>query len=105
MADNLFKLEKPDENKETFIEILKSENVRIEKIISCGHVSPPDFWYDQDEGEWVAVLTGHATIEYDNGDEFALNPGDFLNIPPHQRHRVSTASNPTVWLAVFYQQP
>ena len=29
---------------------------RIEPIVSTGHASPPDFWYDQEEHEWIAVL-------------------------------------------------
>ena len=27
--------------------------LRIERIVSEGHVSPEGFWYDQDEPEWV----------------------------------------------------
>ncbi len=33
-----------------------------------------------------------------------LRPGDCINIPAHQKHRVewTTPDEPTVWLAVFY---
>jgi cupin 2 domain-containing protein len=27
--------------------LLTAPNVRIERIVSRGHTSPPDFWYDQ----------------------------------------------------------
>jgi cupin 2 domain-containing protein len=35
-----------------------------------------------------------------------LQPGDFVLIPAHRRHRVewTDASEPTVWLALYYQQ-
>jgi cupin 2 domain-containing protein len=33
-----------------------------------------------------------------------MRPGDFVNIPANQKHRVewTTPDEPTVWLAVFY---
>jgi cupin 2 domain-containing protein len=34
------------------VEILvQSKHVRIERIVSTGHCSPPGFWYDQDEND------------------------------------------------------
>ena len=50
---------------EEFLEVLasgKAEAFRIERIVSHGHISPPDFWYDQDELEFVAVLQGSAEL-------------------------------------------
>ena len=35
----------PDEQIAT---LLSSPHVRIERIVSHGHASPPGFWYDQD---------------------------------------------------------
>ena len=32
--------------------------VRIERIVSQGQASPDGFWYDQDEAEFVLVLSG-----------------------------------------------
>lgn len=77
---------------------------RVERIVSTGHASPPGFWYDQPEAEWVAVLQGAARIAFDDGTELSLGPGDHIFIPPHRRHRVAWTSpdEPTVWLAVFY---
>ena len=93
---------------EEFMEILFSENaqnsVRIERIISEGHVSPENFWYDQDEWEWVAVLQGNAELEFENENEkIFLSSGDWIVIPAHERHRVAFTScePPCVWLAVF----
>jgi cupin 2 domain-containing protein len=76
---------------------------RIERIVSTGQASPPGSWYDQDWTEWVVVLTGSAglLIEGDGGPRI-LAPGDYVEIPPHVRHRVewTDADEPTVWLAV-----
>ena len=76
---------------------------RIERIVSTGQASPPGFWYDQDWTEWVVVLSGSAGLMIE--DESApriLAPGDYVEIPPHVRHRVewTDADEPTVWLAV-----
>ena len=42
--------------------LLTTPNVRIERIVSHGHTSPPDFWYDQPQAEWVILLAGSAAI-------------------------------------------
>ncbi|MFO0851217.1 MAG: cupin domain-containing protein [Gemmataceae bacterium] len=77
--------------------------IRIERIVSHGHASPPGFWYDQDEAEWVVVLTGAARLRFEDG-ESEMRPGDFVTIPAHRKHRVewTTPDEPTIWLAVFY---
>lgn len=90
---------------EEFCEIIisgKSGGSRAERIISHGHVSPPGFWYDQDEWEFVAVLQGDAELEFESGT-VRMNPGDWVVIPAHFRHRVSYTSEtpPCVWLAFF----
>ena len=84
--------------------LLVAKNVRIERIVSHGHTSPEDFWYDQDEHEWVIVLKGAARLRLDD-NVMELKRGDFVNIPAHQRHRVewTTPDEPTIWLAVFYR--
>ena len=85
--------------------LLAAESVRIERIVSRGQASPAGFWYDQDEHEWVVQLSGAATIRIEGVEQpLEMKPGDCINLPAHQRHRVEwTASDqPTVWLAVFY---
>lgn len=79
--------------------------VRIERIVSHGHSSPPGFWCDQAQAEWVVVLRGAARLRIEGRpDEIQLGPGDHLELLPHQRHRVewTTPDEPTVWLAVHY---
>jgi len=78
---------------------------RVERIVSHGQASPPGFWYDQDEAEFVAVIAGHARLRIDGEAEpRALAAGDWIVLPPHCRHRVEWTDPlvPTVWLAVFY---
>lgn len=90
---------------ELFTELLRAENVRIERIVSFGQNSPDGFWYDQKENEWVLLLEGSATLKFEQGDSVDLRPGDHLNIPSKQRHRVEKTdpNGRTVWLAVFYR--
>jgi cupin 2 domain-containing protein len=87
-------------------DLLRRPGVRIERIVSFGQASPPGFWYDQDEGEWVMLLAGAARLRFaDEDDARMLVPGDCLDIAPHRRHRVdwTDPTAPTIWLAVFYR--
>ncbi len=82
-----------------------ADGVRIERIVSRGHSSPPGFWYDQPEREWVLLVKGEASLRFERGNRLVhLKEGDYVRIDAHERHRVeSTASGcDTVWLAVFY---
>jgi cupin 2 domain-containing protein len=93
----------PDEE---VIELLSAENVRIERVVSMGQANPPGRWHDQDWAEWVVVLTGSARLLFEGEREPRLmKPGDFVNIPPHVRHRVewTDLTVPTAWLAVHYR--
>jgi cupin 2 domain-containing protein len=88
-------------------QIVKGNYVRIERIVSHGQASPPGFWYDQDEHEWVTVLTGQAVLRLDGQSEsVVLSPGDTLHLPAHCRHRVERTDplTPTIWLAVFWKE-
>ena len=85
--------------------LLTTPGLRIERIVSQGQASPPGFWYDQAEAEWVLVLAGSARLRFDDETEVrVLGPGDWLDIAPHRRHRVDWTDPmvPTVWLAVLY---
>jgi cupin 2 domain-containing protein len=102
---NIFSELPADLDEEIFQDILKTANVRIERIISRGHSSPADGWYDQEEDEWVIVLEGSAVILMEEGNrEVHLEKGDYLNIPAHARHKVlwTAPDQLTIWLAVFY---
>ena len=100
---NIFK-NIPDQLPEELIEcIFKRDNIQIERIISKGHITPAEQWYDQDGDEWVMLLEGEAIILYEKGRQtFHLNAGDYLLIPAHTRHRVewTTPDLHTIWLVV-----
>ena len=84
-------------------ELWRTGAFRVERIVSSGFVSPPSFWYDQDEDEWVAVLSGEGTLEFGDGSLETLKEGDWVFLPARLRHRVAftTTEPPCVWLAVF----
>jgi cupin 2 domain-containing protein len=94
---------------ELFETLVKSDNVCIERIVSHGHSSPEGFWYDQGQAEFVILLKGAARLRFEGADDpVELRPGDFVDIPPHRKHRVewTTPDEPTIWLAVHYaRQP
>lgn len=104
MTTNLFTGLPANLPDELLTTLLKAANIRIERIVSHGHVSPDGFWYDQDEHEWVIVLKGAATLRFEDS-VVELKPGDFVNIPAHKKHRVewTTPEEATIWLAVFYK--
>ena len=106
VPDNLF-ADLPERiDAEQFVELLSRGSVRIERIVSQGHASPPGFWYDQPQGEWVVVLAGEARLCFaDEAEPRTLRPGDFCEIAPHRRHRVewTDPGQATVWLAVHYE--
>jgi cupin 2 domain-containing protein len=89
---------------ELFTTLLEAADVRIERIVSHGHASPEGFWYDQDQHEWVVVLTGAARLRFED-ETVEMRAGDFVDIPAHKKHRVewTTPDEPTIWLAVFYR--
>lgn len=91
---------------EKFDDIVRTNAVRIERIVSRGHASPEDFWYDQDWNEWVILLKGSACLLFqENGEQVTLKPGDWVDIPAQCKHRVewTDPEEDTVWLAVHYK--
>jgi cupin 2 domain-containing protein len=96
----------PAATADEIVEVLASSAaVRIERIVSHGQTSPPGFWYDQAEAEFVVVLAGAARLLFAEGEMVALGPGDWVDIAAHRRHRVewTDPQKTTVWLAVFYR--
>ncbi len=89
---------------EQFEALVSRGGARVERIVSRGQASPPDFWYDQDEDEWVIVLGGRARLEIEGRPLIELGPGDWVDLPAHCRHRVewTDPGNETVWLAFFW---
>ena len=105
-VENIF-TDMPDQRKDELIEaILQTPGLRIERIVSHGQSSPEGFWYDQDDSEWVILLTGSAGLRFEGREGvLVLKPGDHIRIDRHQRHRVewTDPNQETVWIAVHYQ--
>lgn len=101
---NIFK-EIPQHLPEELIEVLsKKDSIKIERIISRGHSSPKNFWYNQEMDEFVILLSGSAIISFDTGESFNIKKGDYLIIPAHQKHRVEKTDSKidSIWLAVHF---
>ncbi|MGY8641138.1 MAG: cupin domain-containing protein [Verrucomicrobiales bacterium] len=80
--------------------------LRIERIVSRGHATPPDSWYEQTETEWVMLVSGVAVLKFEADDRIVeMTAGDWIEIPPGKRHRIeSTAAGvDSIWLAVFWE--
>jgi len=106
-AGNLFAdVSTASAGEEAFSEIFAQPGLKIERIVSQGQASPPEFWYDQAWNEWVIVLKGGARLQFeDEPATRALGEGDYVFIPARKRHRVdwTDPQQPTVWLAVHFE--
>ena len=90
---------------ERFDLLAEAGGVRLERIVSTGHATSPGEWYDQDTNEWVAVLRARAGLRFEDEPALrVLDPGDYVVITAHRRHRVewTDPGEPTVWLALHY---
>ncbi len=87
-------------------ELLTAPNVTIERIVSMGHSTAADQWYDQEWAEWVLLLAGSAGLLFEGDAEpMTLQPGSYVHIPARRRHRVewTDSAGPTVWLAIHFR--
>ena len=101
---NLLKNIPKDLPTELFETLVKTDTIHIQRIVSKGHTSPQEGWYDQQQNEWVLVLKGAARLEFEDGSEVSMGAGDWLDIAAHAKHRVvwTEPVAETVWLGVFY---
>ncbi|MFC1665375.1 cupin [Pseudomonadota bacterium] len=103
--NNIFEAIPADIPSEIFEDLIRNANFRLERIVSHGHASPDNEWYDQDDDEWVLLIEGSAQIEFQTDRRIAnLTKGSILNIPAHSKHRVNWTQkeNPTIWLTIHY---
>jgi cupin 2 domain-containing protein len=97
---NLFAKLPKGMDREDFLTVFENSSAKIERIVSHSHSSPPGFWYDQDWDEWLIIMRGSATLEFEGGELVELKEGDYLTVAKHIKHRVVRTSRQTVWLAV-----
>jgi cupin 2 domain-containing protein len=103
---NLFEVSATPAGDEVCESLLSGGRFRLERIVSHGHATPVGQWYDQDDDEWVVLLTGAARLVFEgDAPPVDLQPGDYLNIPAHVRHRVewTEPNSNTVWLALHHR--
>ncbi len=101
--NNLFTHLPQVQNEESVENLLKNDFVEIKRIVSHGEISEPDFWYDQDEDEWVLLIQGSAQILFEKEQApTQLYAGDYLFIPAHQKHRIVHTDEHanSIWLAI-----
>jgi cupin 2 domain-containing protein len=91
---------------ELFQGLAGGDHVRIERILSKGQASPPGFWYDQENEEFVLLVQGRARLAVEGRGTHELGPGDYIVLPARLRHRVewTDPDQVTVWLAVHYER-
>ncbi len=101
---NIFAQIPKDLKNEIFEDIIKTDNLKIERIISNGHTSPKSGWYESEQNEWVIVLKGEAVLSFENSDDVKLSAGDYLNIEAYTKHKVSWTqpNTETIWIAIYY---
>ena len=101
---NIFNQIPKDLKDELFEDIINTDSLKIERIISYGHTSPKTGWYESEKSEWVIVLKGEAVLSFENSDDVKLATGDYINIAALKKHKVSwTLPNvETIWLAIHY---
>src|SRR4029077_4855968 len=99
-VDNLFANLPELYESEQSLSLFEKPSIKIERIVSQSYSSPAGFWYDQDEDEWVIVLRGEATLEFERGELVWMKEGDHVTIARHVRHRVQQTGPETIWLAV-----
>lgn len=100
MLSNLLHIDAPSDGDEVFEDLLSRPGVRIERIVSRGHVTPAEQPYVQDWDEWVLVLHGSARLRMEGSTEQELDAGSCLLIPANTPHWVTYTADPTIWLAI-----
>jgi cupin 2 domain-containing protein len=86
----------PEELVEVLLERDDIKHLKVERIVSQQHTTD---WQDQDEDEWVSLLTGIASLEFEDSIRI-MHAGETLLIPAHQKHRVTRATD-CIWLCIF----
>lgn len=102
VLQHLFATPNLSPSEEDFTVLLRTSAFRLERITSYNAASPPNFWYDQPEQEWVMLVRGNAVLQFDPGGMLQLKAGDHLTIPAHLKHRVEQTSEDAVWLALHF---
>ena len=103
-VENILRIAGGALGKEDFLTLLESDGVKVQRIVSHAAKSLEEFWYDQAHAEWVMIVRGEATLEFESGQRIEMKVGDYLTIPPRTRHRVDQTAPETIWLVVHVKE-
>jgi len=104
---NIFSHTQTSFTDESFQTLLENKNLKLERIISKGHCSKVDEWYDQASDEWVILLQGNARLQFAKDRSIiTLTAGNYLFIPAHEKHRVDWTDPliESIWLALHTRE-
>lgn len=103
MIPKIYKLFRSDTHggAESIEVLFKGRSFTLEHITSRGDSSDPHFWYEQDLDEWVALIAGTSTLDFESGS-LELTTGDAILIPAKLKHRVAHTSQDAVWIALHF---
>lgn len=103
-VNNIFSNTPVSQQEEIFEVLIRTDAIKIERIISASQIFQPSDWYDQEKDEWIIVLKGKAVLSFEDQLTIHLNEGDYINIPAHVKHKVSwiDPNDKTIWLAIHY---
>lgn len=88
MPDNLFANLPPLASKdEVFTTLLTEPGLTVQRIVSTGQSSPPGFWYDQPEAEWVVLIDLLEPTRLEHEGE-PLGDGFAAGSDAHDVHRI-----------------
>lgn len=83
--------------------LFENNQIRIEEIKSLGVSSAPNFFYKQEEDEYVLLKKGKAALEIE-GMILELTEGDHLLITRNVSHRVDFTSQDCIWYCIFIKR-
>lgn len=100
---NLFDFDSSVTQSELLSVLASTKSTTIERIVSKGHTSPEQGWYQQSQHEFVLLIEGTAELTFEQGI-VPLQKGDYLTINAGQKHKVTyTSTNPpAIWLTVYF---
>ena len=82
--------------------LLETPYLKLEHILSHGEPTAVNYWYDQQQPEWVVLLRGKAKLKFEGDEMLELTAGDFILIPARSKHRVESCSYDALWMALHF---
>jgi cupin 2 domain-containing protein len=83
--------------------LFENNQIKIKEIQSLGVASAPNFFYKQQDDEYVLIKKGIATLEIE-GKLVDLKEGDHLLIKKNISHRVNFTSQDCIWYCIFIKK-